>query len=46
MKIACLEEIAWNNGWIDDCRMLELADAFQTSPYGDYLRGLLDEKQA
>ena len=42
IKIACLEEIAWNNGWISD---LELRDTARVvgKAYADYLLGLLDE---
>ena len=40
-KISCLEEIAWNNGWISDERLLEIADTYKGNPYGNYLRGLL-----
>lgn len=40
-KIACLEEIAYNNGWIDDKQILEMAKLFKKTDYGAYLRGLL-----
>jgi len=41
LKIACPEEIAWRNGWIDDARLLKLAKALAKSGYGDYLRDLI-----
>ncbi|MFN8125136.1 MAG: glucose-1-phosphate thymidylyltransferase RfbA [Candidatus Nanopelagicales bacterium] len=41
-KVNCLEEIAWRNGWIDDSRLLELAEPLRKSGYGDYLSRLLD----
>jgi glucose-1-phosphate thymidylyltransferase len=40
-KIACLEEIAFNNGWIDRDRLMAQAKAMSASPYGAYLRDLL-----
>jgi glucose-1-phosphate thymidylyltransferase len=41
-KIACLQEIAWVNGWIDDSALLEQAEVYAKSGYGAYLKGLLD----
>lgn len=40
LKIACLEEIAFASGLIDEAQLLSLADAYRNS-YGDYLRGLV-----
>ena len=40
-KIACLEEIAWRKGWIDDKQLLSIAAEFQGNPYGRYLEQLL-----
>lgn len=40
LKIACLEEISWRMGWIDDAALEALADAVPGSSYGEYLRGL------
>lgn len=40
-KIACLEEIAWRNHWIDDAALFSLAEKYQGNPYGQYLRQLL-----
>jgi glucose-1-phosphate thymidylyltransferase len=40
-KIACLEEIAWNNGWIDRKELLKLAERYKGNAYGLYIRGLL-----
>jgi glucose-1-phosphate thymidylyltransferase len=42
-KIACLEEIAWLNKWIDKKQLLKSAKLYRTSPYGEYLRNLLKE---
>ncbi|WP_086247597.1 glucose-1-phosphate thymidylyltransferase RfbA [Campylobacter vicugnae] len=40
-KIACIEEIAFNNGWIDKEMLLDRANILDKSGYGSYLRGLL-----
>jgi len=37
IKIACLEEIALHNGWIDADHILKRARAFRKTAYGDYL---------
>lgn len=44
-KIACLEEIAYHNGWIDKGQLLQRAESLSKSGYGQYLRQLLEEKQ-
>lgn len=44
LKVACLEEIAWNNGWITDDALRIQADKFKKTGYGQYLFNLLDEK--
>lgn len=41
-KIACLEEIAYSNNWINKKQLLEQADALSKNGYGQYLRKLLD----
>jgi glucose-1-phosphate thymidylyltransferase len=40
-KVACLEEIAWRQGWINDRQLANLANEYQTSEYSQYLRALL-----
>jgi glucose-1-phosphate thymidylyltransferase len=35
--IACLEEIAYNNGWIDEIRVLKTAESLKKTEYGKYL---------
>jgi len=35
--VACLEEIAFNNGWIDEETVLELAETLKKTEYGEYL---------
>ena len=39
-QIACLEEIAYRQGWIERARLVELAEAYGKSSYGDALRRL------
>ena len=41
LKIACLEEVAWRMGYIDDAQLLQLAEPLKKSGYGHYLTGLL-----
>ena len=43
LKIACLEEIAWRNGWITDKDLLRMARALSKTGYGQYLRRLADQ---
>ena len=38
IKLACLEEIAYKNGWIDLQELLASVDFYKSSPYGGYLR--------
>ncbi|MDA3967717.1 MULTISPECIES: glucose-1-phosphate thymidylyltransferase RfbA [Helicobacter] len=37
-KVACLEEIAYNNGWIDKETLLKRAEFLAKSGYGEYLK--------
>lgn len=46
MKIACLEEIAWGQGWISDDMLLEQACAMKKTSYGKYLKRLVGYKHA
>jgi glucose-1-phosphate thymidylyltransferase len=41
LKIACIEEIAWRQGWIDNDRLRANIGKLGKSGYGQYLRGLL-----
>ena len=43
MKVGCMEEICWRQGWIDDDQLATLAEPLRKSGYGDYLIRLLDE---
>ena len=40
-KIACLEEIAWNNGWLSNEQMMQTAKALSKNSYGQYLADLI-----
>ena len=42
-KVACLEEIAWNNGWMSDKELGEAILALGSTPYADYLRSFLED---
>ncbi|MDX9886282.1 glucose-1-phosphate thymidylyltransferase RfbA [Thauera sp.] len=44
LKIACLEEIAWQQGWIDDACLLEQGQALAKTEYGQYLKRLVEHK--
>jgi glucose-1-phosphate thymidylyltransferase len=43
-KIACIEEIAWRMGFIDDRQLKALAEPLVKSGYGEYLLDLLREE--
>jgi glucose-1-phosphate thymidylyltransferase len=45
-KIACIEEIAFNMGWISADQLRHHAAAYGRSSYGEYLASLLDEPAA
>lgn len=43
LKIACLEEIAFNFGWIDKKKLFMQQKKNNNSPYGDYLKDILNK---
>ena len=45
LKIACLEEIAFNNGWIDAEKLKAVAQPMVKNDYGKYLMSLVSENQ-
>lgn len=44
LKIACLEEIAWQKGWISDEMLENIAQPMLKNQYGQYLLNLLKNK--
>ena len=45
LKVGCIEEVAWRNGWLDDDALRGVAQPLAKSGYGAYLLGLLAEAQ-
>jgi glucose-1-phosphate thymidylyltransferase len=43
-KIACLEEIAWRKGWLNDDALLARAEGLRKNEYGSYLRSLVETR--
>jgi glucose-1-phosphate thymidylyltransferase len=44
LKVACIEEIAYQNGWIDAHKLKELGDELKKTGYGQYLLKIVDDK--
>lgn len=44
LKIACLEEISYKNGWINKETLLQSANEYGKSPYGQHLRNVAEGK--
>lgn len=44
LKVGCIEEIAWRQGFITEQQLKELAEPLKKSGYGEYLLGLLKHK--
>lgn len=44
LKVACLEEIAFRNGWINAGQLIEIAKPMSKNQYGQYLLNLVKEK--
>ena len=44
LKVGCIEEIAWRQGFITDLQLQAIAEPLRKSGYGDYLLGLLKQK--
>ncbi len=42
LKIACLEEIALNQGWIDKSQIIKIANSLKKTEYGQYLETLVN----
>lgn len=45
-KIACLEEIAWNNGWLSNEQVMQTAKALSKNSYGQYLESLIKSEKS
>lgn len=45
LKVACLEEISWRNGWLSSEQVLEIAKPMMKNEYGQYLKRLIDESK-
>ena len=45
LKIACLEEVAYRNGWIDAERLRQVATPMLKNQYGKYLLKVIDEME-
>lgn len=43
LKVACLEEIAFENGWINEDNVLKRAKKFEKNEYGVYLKKIISE---
>lgn len=46
MKIGCIEEAAWRQGFVSDEQLLALAEPLKKSGYGQYLIKLFDDKKS
>ena len=44
LKVACIEEVAYNNGWIDRAQLLAIAQTMKNNQYGQYLLRLANAK--
>lgn len=40
--VACIEEIAWRNGWISDQQLLDLGNSLKQTKYGQYIMSLVN----
>ena len=45
LKVACLEGIAYHNGWIDESKMRQLAEPMLKNQYGQYLLKVIDDEK-
>ena len=41
LKVACLEEIAWRNGWLSNGELMTIAKPMLKNAYGQYLQSLI-----
>lgn len=43
LKIACIEEVAFNQGFINAAQLMQLAESYGKNEYGAYIRSVLEE---
>ena len=43
LKIACLEELAYRNGWISKEKLMEIAVSLGNTPYGNYVKLIAEQ---
>ena len=44
LYVACIEEIAWRNGWISNQQLKNIGEGMSKTEYGQYLLSLINEK--
>ena len=44
LYVACLEEIAYENGWISKEQLLDTYEIYKKNQYGAYLKKIIDRK--
>ncbi|MDL2292413.1 glucose-1-phosphate thymidylyltransferase RfbA [Acholeplasma sp. OttesenSCG-928-E16] len=42
IKISCIEEIAYNNGWMSKSQLIERMKTYEKNSYGDYLKKVVE----
>ncbi len=42
LKVACLEEIAWRNGWLSEEKLKQVAETMMKNEYGQYLATIIN----
>ncbi len=45
LQVACLEEIAWRNGWLTSAQLREIAETMKKNEYGQHLLHLLAKEK-
>ena len=43
LKVACLEEIGYRNGWVSTDQLQKLAETMKNTGYGHYLAQIIEE---